>query len=124
MNTILHFHVLYIEPSSPPPLVRARLLSETVALITWNRLDCSQRNGYITGYQLSIKCDGKENIVEVEGDYNTDYMMKYLRPGAAYFVKVAAKNKDGMSTYSKSIPIVTWLGKETNDKRHAATCII
>ena len=85
--------------------VRACLVDNKTALITWNPVPCVHRNGDITGYKIQVKgVYGKDKPKTIQGDKNKYmYPLYELIPGRTYEVALAAINAAGTGPYSMPI---------------------
>ncbi|XP_022087881.1 cytokine receptor-like factor 1 [Acanthaster planci] len=87
----------------PPENVRVQNISETSALVTWQRP--TRPNGYIGGYHVQWNKgtvgETSSNSVEVNGT-QTSYTINGLEPNRLYQFRVKAKNSRGYSGWSNA----------------------
>lgn len=82
-------------------------MTDTRALITWNQLECSERNGVITGYILLLRNEESTSSITITGDIPSSHLSRSLQPETLYFISVAATNIAGCSYFSPEISILT-----------------
>ena len=76
--------------------------------VTWNTIECINRNGLITDYDVRLREDDSGDMVTdgvVDFDART-YMASGLRPFTRYIFKVAGVNANGTGVFTV-IPINT-----------------
>ncbi|XP_038070428.1 cytokine receptor-like factor 1 [Patiria miniata] len=87
----------------PPENVRVQNISETSALVTWQRP--TRPNGYIEGYHLEWNkgavAETTSNFIELNGT-QTSYTIKGLEANRLYQFRVKAKNSRGYSGWSNA----------------------
>ena len=91
-----------IVPSGWPNSFQVLLVNSTANNLTWNEVNCSQRNGLITGYTVMIS---NSSIT-----YNLNSTERYiilndLVFGTVYNISVAAVNSVGKGPFSDSIAV-------------------
>ena len=72
----------------------------TSVMLTWNELDCLQRNGDITGYMIRYDRDS-QLISDSSSDASTTYTVQGLDPFTEYSFSVAAVNSIGTGPFSE-----------------------
>ena len=98
----LHYFILCTAPKGIPDWL---FLLQPINNLTWNEVNCSQRNGLITGYTVMI---GNSSIT-----YNVTSTERYiilndLVFGTEYNISAAAVNSVGRGPFSN--PILVWIG--------------
>ena len=90
---------MYIAPSSAPQGFTVQTVTSTSVVLTWNELDCLQRNGDITGYTIRYVGDS-QNITESFSDTTRTYTVQGLVPFTEYSFSVAAVNTIGAGPFT------------------------
>ena len=93
---------MYIAPSGWPNSLLVSAVNSTANRIEWNEINCSQRNGTITGYTVMIS---NSSIT-----YNLNSTERYiilndLVFGTVYNISVAAVNSVGRGPFSDPMAI-------------------
>ena len=88
-------------PSGAPVLLVPVIINSTAVSLSWGEVNCTERNGAITGYSVQYSIVGgiQSTIVNVTGDVTStviDGLIKLLH----YLVSVAAINDNGIGPYS------------------------
>ena len=96
-----------IVPSAWPNSFQVSLVNSTTNNLTWNEVNCSQRNGLITGYTVMIS---NSSIT-----YNLNSTERYiilndLVFGTVYNISVAAVNSVGRGPFSDPMAIEIGIG--------------
>ena len=99
--------IFLVGPGGWPSLILASPVNLTANNLTWNEVDCSQRNGLITGYIVIIS---NSSII-----YNLNSTERYiilndLVFGAVYNISVAAVNSVGRGPFSDPMAIKIGIG--------------
>ena len=93
-----------IAPSAAPTSVRVSVLTSFNITVQWEAVDCSHRNGDITGYsvQYGVVGNGSTQIVNVTGGSFTKAIIS-IQTSTSYSIKVAAVNSAGIGVYGDPI---------------------
>ena len=77
------------------------IINSTAISLSWGEVNCTERNGAITGYsvQYSIVGGMQSTTVNVTGDVNST-VIGGLTEFMTYTVNVAAINDNGVGSYS------------------------
>ena len=77
------------------------IINSTAISLSWGEVNCTERNGAITGYsvQYSIVGGMQSNTVNVTGDV-TSTVIDGLVTCTQYSIKVAAINSNGVGPYN------------------------
>ena len=82
------------------PIITSRNVS-----VSWQRIACSERNGFITSYAVEFQEEGGARIHgEVVGETFTAVQ---LVPFTNYLFRVAGVNNNGTGPFTKSITVTT-----------------
>ena len=97
----------FIVPSGWPNSLQVSLVNSTANNLTWNEVNCSQRNGLITGYTVMIS---NSSIT-----YNLNSTERYIIVndlvfGTVYNISVAAVNSIGRGPFSDPMAIEIGIG--------------
>ena len=106
MSFIILFY-FYLVPSGWPISLQVFAANSTANNLTWNEVNCSQRNGLITGYTVMIS---NSSIT-----YNLNSTERYiilndLVFGTVYNISVAAVNSVGRGPFSDPMAIEVGIG--------------
>ena len=84
------------------------IINSTAISLSWGEVNCTERNGAITGYsvQYSIAGGMQSATVNVTGDV-TSTVIDGLNELMTYTVSIAATNSNGFGTYSNQFNIYT-----------------
>ena len=98
---------MFKAPSGAPVSVYLIPVNSTANNLTWNEVNCSQRNGLITGYTVMIS---NSSIT-----YNLNSIERYiilndLVFGTVYNISVAAVNSVGRGPFSDPMAIEIGIG--------------
>ena len=79
------------------------IINSTAISLSWGKVNCTERNGAITGYsvQYSIAGGMQSTTVNVTGDV-TSTVISGLIGCTQYSIKVAAININGVGPYSNN----------------------
>ena len=95
----------FVVPSGWPSSIQVLQVNSTANRFTWNEVDCSQRNGLITGYTVIISNSSiTYNLTSTE----RYIILNDLVFGTEYNISVAAVNSVGRGPFSD--PIVVEIG--------------
>ena len=74
-------------------------------MVTWDTIDCIERNGVITSYSVEFQEEGGANIPgEVMGQ---SFTASGLTPNTSYTFRVAGVNTNGTGPFTENITINT-----------------
>ena len=104
---IISLSFLFIAPSGWPSSLQIFAANSTANNLTWNEVNCSRRNGLITGYTVMIS---NSSIT-----YNLNSTERYiilndLVFGTVYNISVAAVNSVGRGPFSDPMTIEIGIG--------------
>ena len=79
-------------------------MSSTAITVQWGPVECTDRNGDITGYRVSVNETSGEDgrVVDVEGDVR-EVTVSDLTPVTTYSIQVRAVNSAGPGPYSDPV---------------------
>ena len=88
-------------PSGAPVLLVPVIINSTAVILSWGEVNCTERNGAITGYSVQYSIVGAihSTNVNVTGDV-TSTVIDGLKEFTIYLVSVAAINGNGIGPYS------------------------
>ena len=87
-----------IAPTSAPQGLSVQNVMATSVVLTWNELDCLQRNGDITSYM--IRYDRDSRLIS-DSSSTTTYTVEELIPFTEYSFSVAAVNSVDTGPFSE-----------------------
>ena len=89
-------------PSGAPVLLVPVIINSTAISLSWGEVNCTERNGAITGYsvQYSIVGEMQSTIVNVTGNVTNTVIDGLIIICTEYSIKVAAINNNGVGTYN------------------------
>ena len=95
-----HYHCTD-PPSGAPVLLVPVIINSTAVSLSWGEVNCTERNGIITGYsvQYNIVGEMQSTIVNVTGDV-TSTVIDGLTEFTVYLVSTVAINNNGIGPYS------------------------
>ena len=86
-------------PSGGPQMVRAMAINSTHITITWEAVNCAERNSNISGYVVRYTPPSSGGIDSVTvvgtGDAGGRVTIGGLNPSTQYSIRVAAVNSEG-----------------------------
>ena len=89
-----------IAPSGPPTSLSVESVNISLYNISWNQIDCYQRNGHIISYIILISRDD----IEFNISSTTVYILtSNLVLGKVYNISVAGINDIGMGPFSEPV---------------------
>ena len=100
--TPIHF----IVPTGPPQNVSFSQSSTSVT-VSWDAIECLERNGEITGYTVVFQ---KQGGARVPGEVNVierTFTASGLTPHTNYTFRVAGVNSNGTGSFSANLIILT-----------------
>ena len=79
------------------------VINSTAIKLLWEKVNCTQRNGNITGYIVHYSIDGGTNLtVNITGANNTELVISACRTRQHFFLfSVAAVNCKGIGAFSQ-----------------------
>ena len=87
-----------IAPTGAPQGLSVQSVMATSVVLTWNEMDCLQRNGDITGYMIQYVRDS-QLITDLSS--TRTYTVQELIPFTEYSFSVAAVNSVGTGPFSE-----------------------
>ena len=87
-----------LAPSSAPQGLSVQNVMATSVVLTWNEVNCLQRNGDITGYMIRYVRDSQPIA---DSSSTTTYTVEELIPFTEYSFSVAAVNSVGTGPFSE-----------------------
>ena len=128
LPSLLTVFSMYTAPTGIPEL--EAVPNDTSITISWERLDCLERNSDISGYMLTYSesetgsrpARQAGNMVTISGtsDENRTFIVSGLTPQTEYTLTVSAINSDNMMGPSATINITTDATPTTVDSTFAA----
>ena len=108
----MYISPVYIAPSAAPTSVRVSAVTSSSITVQWRAVNCSHRNGDITGYSVRYgevgSAEGDRSVEMVSGDSSGGmYDISGLSAAARYTVEVAAVNSAGPGEYSDLMTTLT-----------------
>ena len=98
-------------PSDAPLLKFPVIVNSTAVRLSWEKLNCTEHRGIITGYSILLNVTGEmQSTVNVTAD-TTSIELSQLIELKQYSVSVAAINANGIGPYSEEHNVYT--GKKT-----------
>lgn len=121
---LTHPAFTYTGPSSAPEISSISANSFSSAVVLWKEMNCSYRNGLITGYILRYKSDGGlPHFIAVQ-NANLTYQLEGLTACTRYTLRIAAENEAGIGPFSGSVSFTTMVpGKAHVGQIHTAFSI-
>ncbi|KAG7324116.1 hypothetical protein KOW79_012132 [Hemibagrus wyckioides] len=109
----IYLRTLLEAPSSPPLGVRATLIEEGTALVSWREPE--QPNLTVSHYTILYAPQrawlaGDWQVLQREGS-NTMALLEKLEPGNVYLVKISASNQAGDGPFSVTVDLPVLRGK-------------
>ncbi|XP_047676120.1 protogenin B isoform X2 [Tachysurus fulvidraco] len=109
----VYLRTLLEAPSSPPLGVRATLIEEDTALVSWREPE--QPNLTVSHYTILYAPQrawlaGHWQVLQREGS-NTMALLEKLQPGNVYLVKISASNQAGDGPFSVTVELPVLRGK-------------
>ena len=84
-------------PTAAPPILIYNFTSRSF-IVTWESIECSERNGIITGYAVGFQ---EENGASVPGDVmGESFTASGLTPHTVYTFRVAGVNSNGTGPFT------------------------
>ena len=96
-----------IVPTGWPTSLQVSPVDSTANRIMWNEVDCSQRNGLITGYTVMIS---NSSITKNLNSTERYIILNDLVFGTVYNISVAAVNSVGRGSFSDAMAIEIGIG--------------
>ena len=83
--------------------------------VQWGAVDCTDRNGDITGYTVryGVQGSGSTQTESVSGGAATQVTITGLTPSTSYVVDIAAVNSAGTGVYSEPLTVETSVAGES-----------
>ena len=95
-------------PSGAPVLLVPVIINSTAISLSWGEVNCTERNGAITGYSVQYSIVGgiQSTTVNVTGDV-TSTVISGLTELTYYLISIAAVNNIGVGSYSDDQTVFT-----------------
>ena len=89
-------------PSAPPTFVRVATVTFYSITVQWRSVNCTERNGDITGYSVryGVVGSGNTQTMSISGGSVTEATISSLMLSTNYSIQVAAVNSAGTGVYS------------------------
>ena len=96
-------------PSGAPLLNHPVLINSTAISLSWDEVNCTDRNGVITGYSIMwfIINEGLESTVNNSGATDITITGLTAHEFRLYNISVAAMNNNGVGPYSQECTVYT-----------------
>lgn len=91
-------------PSAAPMSLMVTNWSSSTITVQWEPVDCTHRNGDITGYVVKYGTNGSVQNITVN---ITTTIITELTSDTPYIISVAATNINGTGSYSRDLVIKT-----------------
>ena len=76
-------------------------------MVTWDTIECIERNGIITGYRVIFQEQGGADVLGNTSTVNRTFSAEELTPYTNYTFQVAGVNDAGTGNYTTEITITT-----------------
>ena len=84
------------------------VINSTAIRLSWEEVNCTQRNGTITRYIVQYYIEGGEAVFTVNVPQGiASIIISSLRESSYYYVHIAAINKNGIGPYSEALGFYT-----------------
>ena len=84
------------------------VINSTAVRLSWEEVNCTQRNGTITGYIVQYYIEGGEAVLTVSALQGiTSIVISDLTESSFYYIRIAAINDNGMGPYSDALGFYT-----------------
>ena len=95
-------------PTGSPLLQTPEVINPTAIRLSWEEVNCSQRNGIIIGYIVQYYIEGGEPVLTVNVPQGINsIVISNLRESSFYYIRIAAINDNGMGPYSEVLGFYT-----------------
>ena len=95
-------------PSGPPTNISTSDVKSFSITVQWGLVNCIQRNGIITDYNVRYKVEGSHHIQNMRvNNSSTEVTITGLHSATIYSMEVAAVNNAGTGVYSAAIIVTT-----------------
>ena len=96
--------VFHVAPTGAPSVVTPSMTSRNIT-VTWDTIECIERNGLITNYTVVFQ---EEGGADVPGNIvNRTFSATELTPFTSYTFQVAGVNDVGTGPYTNAITVTT-----------------
>ena len=91
-------------PAGFPENLHSTLSTATTITLTWDEINCVDRNGVVTGYMVQYGITTFNTLLNVTGTSASDrtFTASGLVPLTTYMFRIAAVNSDGVGPYNVS----------------------
>ena len=84
------------------------VINSTAVRLSWEEVNCTQRNGTITGYIVQYYIEGGIAVLTVNVPQGiSSIVISNLTESSLYYVRIAAINDNGMGPYSEALSFHT-----------------
>ena len=89
-------------PSGAPVLLVPVIINSTAIRLSWGEVNCTERNGAISGYSVEYSIVGgmQPTTVNVTGDVTSTVISELMTEFTTFLIRVAAINNNGIGLYS------------------------
>ena len=95
-GTSLIIHLSLLDPNAAPQAITASATGPTIVFVTWERVNCIDRNSVIKSFTVYYGPVGETAVnASVSGTNHLAYTLVGLTPSTNYSIEVAAVNSDG-----------------------------
>ena len=96
----------YVAPTEPPQNLNSTLTARSIQ-VTWNEINCIERNGQITGYHVEFGLAESGYVSLVYTTIDRYFVAYGLTPFTKYSFRVRGLNSKGPGPYSNLINVTT-----------------
>ena len=100
MQQLMFILVFHVAPTGAPHNVTPSMTSRSI-MVTWDTIECIERNGIITGYTVVFQKQGGANVTG--NTVNRTFSAGGLTPGTSYTFQVAGVNDAGTGVSSTAL---------------------
>ena len=83
------------------------VINSTAVRLSWEEVNCTQRNGTINGYIVQYYIGGEAVLTVNVPQGITSIVISNLRESSYYYVRIAAINDNGIGPYSEALRFYT-----------------
>ena len=84
------------------------VINSTAVRLSWEEVNCTQRNGTITGHIVQYYIEGGEAVFTVNVPQGiSSIVISNLTESSFYYIRIAAINDNGMGPYSEALGFYT-----------------